>query len=506
MGSEMKKFLSLALILSTTVAISSCSERSEGGRRPDAVYQRTIDNPELGGATSISGFDSPISDNIGSTRLFSADKSKAAPSQKKTKLESKASLPEVIEEVKAPVIELPEEPEQLPEKIEVAEEQTTPKELSALAPQVKETNLSILNMRPVSPEENVQIISLSKDGTPQESPQKYIRQEVKEEERELPVESADLPAAEPVEVAKTVAVTNKKNFAMPASLAYKIKKDDNIEDAPKIEGKEEDGPTVIEKVAEIFTGSDKEEKKETSEQLPESAELPAPDAANVGECMAKVVTPGEYKEVEEQVLLSEATTKTMNIPAEYKETEEDVVLTPEKQEEIIIPAVYKDVEEDVLVTPGQKSWKKVDGKGDVMQLVEEKAVYKKVVKKVLVEEERRETKITPAVTKKVKKNVLVKEASTSTIDVPAKYNTVKKMVAVTPDKVEWLPALCENKIDRDTTKRIQGALITKGYDIRIVDGSLGPVTRKALFDYQKSIGYDSSAIVLRTIESLGLSN
>lgn len=432
-GIEMKKFLSLTLILATTVSVNSCTERTEGSRRPDAVYERTLNNPELGGATSITDFDSPISDNIGSTRLFSGKRT----SESKTKLEAPKSLPKVQEEVKAPVIKLPEEPEIVEQptiqpKIEIADEQATAEELSQLAPQVTETNLNILNMQPVPENENIQVINVPETGVSSDIARKYIRQPAQPaavlEAEEMPEEVTETATIqekpqETNEVAQPV--VQKKNFAMPASIAYKMSKGQEVE---KTEVVEEEKPTVIEKVAEIFTGSDDKEEEKSEPVIASSgaSELPAPEAVKVGECMAKATIPGEYKEVEEQVLIAEAYTKKIDVPAEYKEVEEEVVVTPEKQEEIIIPAVYKDVEENVLVKEGSKSWKKVDSAGDVMQLVEEKPVYKNVIKKVLVEAERRETKITPAVTKTVKKNVLVKEASKETIEIPAKYETVKR--------------------------------------------------------------------------------
>lgn len=505
----MKKYLSLVFVLSVATSITSCTERKDG-RAPDAVYERTYRNPELGASSSMSEPMAPISESIGSsTRLFSGKSSSSSekPAQKKTKLIGKTDFSkprEVQPEVKEEVASAPQEAENLPLPAPVAEnepvvvEQKVTAEVdqqpaqepaqaeqklpAAVGPEVHETNLSILNMKPVSPDESVQVINIEQNGVKKELPvEQYVRaeqpapapqaqqqdevvnvpadewaastkQEAKaEEQAPAPVAQEEVKQEEPAQQV----VAEQPVRRLPASMAYKMQQNVSAEKA-----EEKDEPTVIEKVANLFTRDEKEApKKEEKAVMQSSNELPEAETTNVGECMAKVTAPGEQKEVEETI-----------------------IVTPEKQKEVVTPAVYKDVTENVLVTPGQKTWKKVGKNSDLMQVVEEDAVYKTVTKKVLVEEEKREVITTPAVTK-----------------------TVKKMVAVSEDKVEWMPALCENKLDRDTTKRIQGALITKGYDIRIVDGSLGPITKKALYDYQQNyLGINSTAITLKTIDSLGL--
>jgi len=293
-----------------------------------------------------------------------------------------------------------------------------------------------------------------------------------------------------------------------------------------------------------------EEISSQTSKKPEFSRLPPPDAAVIGECMGKVTILGEYTEVEESVLVSEATSKTITVPAEYREIEEEiivkeagtkivkmpatyktieeeVVVTPEIRKTVIIPAKYKDVTERVLVHPARKVWKATDKEGKIMKLVMEPDEYKDMKKQVLVEKEKNEVQIIPAVTKKIKKQVvdqpertekqiipaitrkmkkqiLVSDAATKTIEIPAKYRTEKRRTTVSPDREEWHPVLCEDKATHDIVKRLQGALIARGYDLNVADGKLGASTKKAVADYQRSLGYESPGIVFKTLESLGI--
>ena len=294
----------------------------------------------------------------------------------------------------------------------------------------------------------------------------------------------------------------------------------------------------------------KSEEKSSQASKIEFAKLPPPDMAKIGECMGKVTILGEYSEVEETVLVTEATSKTTTVPAEfreiedeiiikeagtkiieipttYKTIEEDVVVTPEIRKTVIIPAKYKEVTEKVMVHPARKVWKATDKEGKIMKLVMEPDEYKDMKKQVLVEKERSEIQIVPAVTKKVKKQVvdqpertekqiipavtkkikrqiLVSDATTKTVEIPAKYRTEKRRIKVIPDREEWHAVLCDENATHDIIKRLQGALIARGYDLSAADGKLGAATRKAVADYQKSIGFVSSAIVFKTLESLGI--
>ena len=340
---------------------------------------------------------------------------------------------------------------------------------------------------------------------------------------------------------KPAIVESKPVKKIPASFVYRMRKDAITANTTE---------TKAEEVKEVAEKSVPAEVAATPAVIDSTSDLPPVDSANIGQCYSKatifgetkdveenilvkdgyqktVDVPAEYKEVEEEIVVKEASSKMVNIPATYKEVEEEVVISPERTEEVVIaPAQYKNVSERVLIHPAQKKWVKQDG-SEIMKLVEEPELYETVNKKVLISEEKRETRtiaavtkavkkkvmdqeakvekqVIPAETKTIKKQVLVNDAMTKTIDVPAEYKTIKKKVAVTADKREWMPVACGDALSKDTVKRIQGALIAKGFDLNSVDGVIGNRTAKAIDNYQASIGFASEGIALKTLESLGV--
>jgi len=100
--------------------------------------------------------------------------------------------------------------------------------------------------------------------------------------------------------------------------------------------------------------------------------------------------------------------------------------------------------------------------------------------------------------------VLVSDATTKTINIPAEYKTEKKRVQVKPDKLEWMPVICEEKLTKDTMKKIQGGLVSKGFDLKDVDGIEGEETKAAIYAFQSSLGFKTNGIALKTLEALGV--
>ncbi len=535
----MKKFV-LSLMVSTAL-VAACSKQTKDS--PDTVYRKTVDNPSLGAPSSLGEISAPIAESIGSSRLFSLEKER---SKKRT-----TAVHEALKD-----IDVPAEPQKKaviktakaeakvePQVLSVAEVQP-----SAAAPVVVSTPVASQLTTPVAPGESVQIFTISKDGG--KTINRPVTPIVAQQAAPLaqPVEIAVVP---PVQEEVLAPVVTSQPKRMPASIAYKMSRQEYIKE-PKVYAEKKDKK----KSGGLFSlfGSDDEEKQPKAATpapvavVAGSSSLPAPESANIGECMAEVKVLGEYKNVEEQVLVKEASSKTVQSPAEYKEVEEQivvkeastklveiaatyktveeqVVVSAERTEEVVTPAIYNDVTERVMVSPAQKTWKKQsDG---VMKLVEEPAKYENVTKKVLVTEERRERKTipavtklvskqvvdspartekqtVPAVTKTIKKQVLVKDSETRDVTIPAEYKTVSKRVAVTPDRTEWQPVLCAEDLNRETVKRLQGALIAKGYDLKVADGVMGSATKKALKDYEKSLGIESKGVTRATLSSLGI--
>jgi len=78
------------------------------------------------------------------------------------------------------------------------------------------------------------------------------------------------------------------------------------------------------------------------------------------------------------------------------------------------------------------------------------------------------------------------------------------MVQVTPDKQQWMAMACGDTLNKETVKRVQGALISKGFDLKTVDGVAGKGTYDAIDSYQASLGFKTKGIAIKTLGSLGI--
>jgi hypothetical protein len=525
----MKKIYVLSIILLASTGFISCSGKRD--ESPDSVYRKTVDNPALGANSSLGEITPPISDNI------------------KTSLDLFSPTPKKEQEVEEKTV--PEEPEIAIEVTpEIAPEPTTTSPTLVRAPRIKadfvETEespeaevvnpvyttqpvdeLKIVNLNNEKPSDNIESAEVVITGTKEKSkapiPASIYYKMIKTNKDNIPVYDSAKENAAPAEEDKTALVE-----------VEEIKTTAVIEET-KTTPVEEDKPIIVESTPIEISGR---------------SELPPPDSAQVGQCYAKTTVFGETKEVEENILVKEASSTTIAVPAEYAEVEEEiivkealsklvnrpttyktieeeVVVTPEKTEEVIIaPAAYETVTERVLIHPARKIWKDEKNNG-IMKLVEEPEEYKSNTRQILVSPEKREIKtipavtktvkrevvdkeagiekeFIPAVTKKIKKQVLVSKATTKTIDIPAEYKTIKKTVQVTPDTQVWLPAICSDALDKDTTKRLQEALVGKGFKLKSVDGVAGKETRNAIKEFQAGLGFFSEGVALKTLVSLGI--
>ncbi|MFT5143390.1 MAG: hypothetical protein ACI84D_002015 [Thalassolituus oleivorans] len=87
--------------------------------------------------------------------------------------------------------------------------------------------------------------------------------------------------------------------------------------------------------------------------------------------------------------------------------------------------------------------------------------------------------------------------------IPAEYVTVD----VFDDNAEgfaWLPAMCDEDLDRHLIVRVQEALISRGYDIGAVDGIAGAATNAGLEYYKRDHGFYGDGLTYQVLESLGV--
>lgn len=580
----MKKLAFLISVILSASLLNTCSKQING--KPDDVYQSTIGSQELGSPSSNSEITPPISSTIASSKLDLSEPKIEIPAKD---IDDQSAKPqkgdEQIEDLQDALAHKDDKSSDRDTDTSSADEsldgqksdaQINNKIVNQMQNRQVDSDTTFIGWTPRT-DKNKQKEEKTKPHNDvqqpeQQGPEQDVKSENKEEapeanvenslnEQEIESDSKKNNSTENVESVleneivptqqKTEAKSNEKE--MPASILYALYKQKKL--AASASDFSTAGVNATKPVDNIEVSKVTEEDLKKTENTDDNnsttennSEIPPADKVAIGECYGKVITPGEYKDMETQVLLSPATTREIKVPAVYKEVEEDViikeasskyvevpasyktvteevVITPEKREEVTIPAKYKNVTEKVLISPEQKIWKKQDDKGEVMKLVVEPAKYEDVSKKILVEDERKEIKIIPAVTKKIekqvidqpahiekqeipavtqkiKKQVLVSDATTKTEEVPAQYKTEIKKIAIRPDKEEWLPVLCNDNIDENTVKQIQASLKQKGYDIKSIDGIFGKNTREEFDKFQNSVGYSSSAIPLKTIEKL----
>lgn len=251
------------------------------------------------------------------------------------------------------------------------------------------------------------------------------------------------------------------------------------------------------------------------------------------------VIPAVYGTVTEEVLAKEASKRYSFVPAVYETVTEQRLAKEASKRLVTVPAVYETVTEKVLVKEASSKWVKSKGSNclsenpddcTVLCWVEEPAVYRtvtstvlktpastyevdvpaqyqSVTSKVVKTPARYEEIIVPAEYKTVTKTVLKTPAQTRTIEIPATYKTISKRVLVKKGGfTDWKEVLCNDKMTDYNVRKIQQALIDKGYDVgpEGADNIMGSATRAALLKYQKANGLPQGNVNMETLKHLGL--
>jgi hypothetical protein len=497
----MKNFskITLSIMLLSTISLTSCAKK-DLDKKPDEIYEKTMNNPEIGASSGLNETSSPLS-GVEKKGSFDFLFKKKPDEKSKKNLESKNKkyiTPNVV-----------------------IENSKTPKQNDNLPINSHSVTYAV-------PENSGIQVTTIEGSSP-----KIVKAE----------------NANPVEETKTEIIESPQ-LAMPASMAFK----QQVSNKPKAfayEKKIDKETKTNDPAEEIKIASKNKAETKTTEntEVISYSTLPSPDDLPVGQCITKVTIfgetkeveenilvkeaytkqrkiPAKYKEVEEEVVIKEASTELVEIPATYKTIEEEVVVKEPRQKETVTPAVYKEVKERVLVSPAKKVWQADSKDENLKKLVEVPAVFKDEVRKVLVKEEVRETKTIsavtkkvkkkvvdepartekrtiPAVTKKIKKQVLVADARIKNIEVPAVYEKKLRKVKISEDIHVWQPALCKDA-GKDKIKKLQGALAVKGYKIKSIDGIMGKETKEAVHKFQKTLGFESDNITLSAMKELGL--
>ena len=291
--------------------------------------------------------------------------------------------------------------------------------------------------------------------------------------------------------------------------------------------------------------------------------LPITPSGTVGECAARITIPAKFRTDQQQVTVQDAHTKlefsepvmqndTVRVKVRdeyvrYKirqprwEVEtEDLVTRPEYERLTVRPAQWKYIDSTVDVSRPRLVWKRGEiassditrtdpVTGSIFTLVEEPGETRTYRKRVMVTPEQVVASRVPAksitVTKRVltdaggvdpirvpaewrnyKVERLVKSASPREVSVPEQRKLISTDIMVSPERWEWVPVLCGDKLDASAVRDMQARLASANFYKASIDGEFGPQTRRALKAFQESEGYyHGGELTLVSLEKLGVS-
>ena len=187
-----------------------------------------------------------------------------------------------------------------------------------------------------------------------------------------------------------------------------------------------------------------------------------PPNAKAGECYARVVLPAQYEEVEEKVLVKEASELIEILPPEYGDSSEEVVVVPSVKKLVQVPASYKEILETLEVKPALRVWKtslkkkalpispvllsaietsgvnlKYAEPGDCYKEYVVKPKFKKITEDILVRKEHNTTEVIAPEFETVEQTIVVKPATKEIVEVPAIYEEIEEKVLVETEKTVW---------------------------------------------------------------------
>jgi hypothetical protein len=292
------------------------------------------------------------------------------------------------------------------------------------------------------------------------------------------------------------------------------------------------------------------------------AQVGLPADAKPGKCYAKCYIPAEWKTETERVLVKEASTTKVAVPAKFETKTERVLIKEASTALRVIPAKYETKTERVMVKEASKTIRTIPARYEtrterikvaeattkwvkqkdamcqsensddcmVWCLVEVAPQYKTITKRVLLEPAKSVETDIPAQYRTITKRVVVSPAKTVEVKVPAQYKTVTRRVQVSPATVktieipaeyktinkrvlvkkggmsEYREVVCQKYITNDLVRRVQRALMAKGYSVGPArdDNILGKDTRAALIKYQRDNSLPVGNMNTETLKHLGI--
>lgn len=102
-----------------------------------------------------------------------------------------------------------------------------------------------------------------------------------------------------------------------------------------------------------------------------------------------------------------------------------------------------------------------------------------VKKRVMAEAPKTDEIEIPAIYKEMHVRKTVVAAGEQRVEIPATYKNVSEQHLVSEGQLEWQAILCETNTTTDTVRKLQRALVSKGYDPGKIDGSAARQTASA---------------------------
>jgi hypothetical protein len=180
-------------------------------------------------------------------------------------------------------------------------------------------------------------------------------------------------------------------------------------------------------------------------------------------------------------------------PAMYKTVIKKILVTPPQEKTVTIPAEFETVTREALVSPARVEKEVIP------------AEYQTVRKKVMIEPARTNRIPVPAEYKTIRVKEVTQEASERRIPVPAEYQTITKRVKVSDSKIVWRAVLCEDQVKDTKIISVQKVLSQDGFYSGAVDGNYNTETQQAVRAYQRSKGLpEGGGLTIETLEAMGV--
>lgn len=169
------------------------------------------------------------------------------------------------------------------------------------------------------------------------------------------------------------------------------------------------------------------------------------DAATPGMCYHEHYRPAQFSTTAQQVEVAAGSYRIETVPAEYRWVEKQVLVKEASTEIREIAAQYVTETETVVDVPAHTIWKKGsgpiqridEGTGEIMCLVDVPATYKTISKRILKSPASTRVIEVPAEYKTVKVRELVAAASKQRIEIPAKFGSVNVTKKIADAEFVW---------------------------------------------------------------------